>query len=358
MLNFEKKYDRWNLERIGRHVLYWLAWAVFYATVNSMYKEDSFMHWVGIEFIFMTVKLPFAYFVIYFLVPNFLIQKKYTTFFLVALLSAIIGGIGIWTLDYYVIFPESTQKWYPNFWTIKMCYKTLDLIYIASLPTIIKLLQRHMQQEKLTLQIAEQKLGAELKLLKTQLQPHFLFNTLNNLYGMVLTQHPKAGEVVLGLSEMMSYMLYECERNRIALDKEIANLKNYIELEKIRYGKRLDISFDISGPTSTHTIAPLLFIPFVENAFKHGVEPTAAKCWIRINLWLNDDELQFLIENSLPEEKEVVTQSKNNSNGIGLVNVQKRLELLYPNKHQLEIKQEETHFVQLKLKLEDEMSDR
>ena len=149
--------------------------------------------------------------------------------------------------------------------------------------------------------MVEQKLGAELKVLKNQLHPHFLFNTLNNLYSMVLTQHPRASEVVVRLSDIMSYMLYDCERRLIDLEKEIENLKNYIELEKIRYGKRLDISFETGGKIAGKSIPPLLLLPFLENAFKHGVGKNERASWVRINLWVNDEELTYLVENSLPD---------------------------------------------------------
>ena len=249
MLDFEKTYQRWATERIGRHVLYWLVWLLFYATVNSSYHDDSLLTWINVELIIMVIKLPFTYFVIYFLVPHYLIKKQYTSFFFWGLLLASIGGLGVRALDYYIIAPHLFGMKPGSFFYFKIFYKILDLIYVAALPVILKLFQRYVQEEKINQQISEQKLQAEVQLLKNQLHPHFLFNTLNNLYGLVLTQDRSAPDVVLRLSNMMNYMLYECDKDLIALDKEITHLKNYIELEKIRYEQRLTISFETGGNT-------------------------------------------------------------------------------------------------------------
>ena len=313
--------------------------------------------WVLVELIVMTIKLPFTYFVIYYLFSNFLVKKRYSSFFIYGLLLAIIGGFGMWILYYFFIMPNLFEITPKHFWNFKISYKILDLIYIASLPIILKLLQRQVRQEKQTLQLAGQKLSAELKLLKNQLHPHFLFNTLNNLYGMVLTNHPKSSDVVLRLSEMMSYMLYECERNSIALEKEIANLENYLAIEKIRYGKRLEISFETDGAIHGKIIAPLLLIPFVENAFKHGVENNENQSWIRMNLWVENNHLNFMIENSIAENKGEIEGFQKEQSGIGLSNVQKRLDLLYPNRHTLKTKHQDSFLVKLNLELYDEMSD-
>ncbi len=357
MFQIAKTYQGWSFERIARHILYWLAWLLFYAIVNSGYHDDPFITWLNVELIFMLIKLPFTYLCIYYLVPQYLIKKQYISFSTIGLVLSVVAGLGSWFLDYYLIMPLFFDLHLSQFWDFKIAYKILDMVYIASLPTILKLLQGHIHQERLTAQIAEQKLGAELKLLKNQLQPHFLFNTLNNLYGMVLTHHKKAADVVIRLSDMMSYMLYECEGNSIALEKEIKNLENYIELEKIRYGNRLDVSFEKGGDTQDKFIAPLLFIPFLENAFKHGVEKSELASWVRINLWVEGNQLSFMIENSkaeVPEESEVDSKKQK---GIGLTNVKQRLELLYTGQYTLEIIENDSFLVKLNLEL-NEMHNR
>jgi len=357
MFQLEKTYQGWSLERISRHVIYWLAWLLFYAITNSTYNNGSFLNWLELESMVMCVKLPFTYFLMYYLVPNYLLPKRYFLFFLNFLIFAIIGGVAIWAMFFHIINPWIFNYIGDHFWTGKIVYKILDLMYIASVPVVLKMYQRQTLQEKRATQLVEQKLGAELKILKNQLHPHFLFNTLNNLYSMVLMKHPKASDVVIRLSDMMSYMLYECERDLIDLEKEIENLKNYIELEKIRYGKRLDISFETGGDVKTKLISPLLLLPFLENAFKHGVEKNELSSWVRVNLWVKENTLTYLVENNIPaldyEEASPKMQS-----GIGLSNVKKRLELLYPNQHELEIIENETFLIKLNLNLSHEMSNR
>ncbi|KAA3639566.1 MAG: hypothetical protein DWQ02_03500 [Bacteroidetes bacterium] len=354
MFQFDKTYQGWSWERVSRHVIYWVSWMLFYAISNSTYHDYSLISWIGLELLIMCIKLPFVYFVLYFLMPKFFYPRKYLRFFSVFLITATIAAIGIWALYYYVFNPFYFYQDSGPFWSVKINFKLLDLIYIVSIPIVLKMHQRQSLQEKQTRQLAEEKLGAELKLLKNQLHPHFLFNTLNNLYSMVLLQHPKASDVVLRLSEMMSYMLYECERPRIDLQKEIDNIRNYIELEMIRYGKRLDISLETGGEVTDKTIAPLLLLPFLENAFKHGVEKSELNSWVRVNLWVEKSQLTFMVENSLPENGNDNSNPKIQS-GVGLANVKKRLQLLYPDNHQLEIKNKETFLVKLNINLDYEM---
>jgi sensor histidine kinase YesM len=357
MFQIEKTYQGWSWERVSRHVLYWMAWLILYAATNSTHLEGSFLSWTGVELMIMGIKLPFTYFVIYYLVPNYLLTKRYATFFPLFILFSIVGGIVIWVLYHYYLNATYFNYQAPHFWTTKIIYKVIDLIYISSLPMMFKLYQQQHLQEKRATQLVEQKLGAELKILKNQLHPHFLFNTLNNLYGMVLTQHPQAAEVVVRLSNMMSYMLYDCERPQIDLEKEIENLQNYVELEKIRYGKRLEFSFELGGEVAGKRIAPLLLLPFLENAFKHGAETDETKAWIRINLWVENGSLTYLVENSIPTIATEETMPKTQS-GVGLANVHKRLALLYPDSHELEITRNDTYLVTLKLNLDHEMPHR
>ena len=356
MFQFEKRYTGWSWERVSRHILYWLAWLLFYALLNSTYNNQGVLFHAGVELKIMLIKLPFTYFVIYKLVPDWLVKKKYTTFAILFIGLALVGGTLIWALYYFYLFPNIPET-NNGFFTVKLFYKAVDLIYIASLPIILKLLQLSIQQEKITFQIAQQRSDAELKLLKNQLHPHFLFNTLNNLYGMVLTNHPKAPDVITRLSDMMSYMLYECDNKSIPLEKEIANLENYIELEKIRYGSRLDIAFEKGGQLNGQRIAPLLLLPFVENAFKHGAAKNEKDPWICINLWVNDNLLNFTVENNVVNEKDNGQMHLNTQSGIGLINVRKRLDMIYPGKHTLDVKEYDTYLSILNLNLSDEVPD-
>lgn len=352
VFKFDRTYQQWTGERILRHLLYWLAWIIFYAVVNSGYHDQGFSTWALVELVIIPIKLLYVYTVIYGLLPRYLINRRYSVFFPVAILLALMGGLTISIIDRTIISPHILgQPLYGYFLHKKMVYKCLDLVYIASLPTIIKLWQRQVGQEKAQQALATQKLGAELQLLKNQLQPHFLFNTLNNLYGMVLSQHERAAEVVLRLSNMMSYMLYECNEEQITLTKEVEQLQNYIELERIRFGDRLEVSFEVGGDIEHETIAPLLLIGFWENAFKHGPAKQDRNAWISGHLWVQNAQLRFTLENSTLGTIEMNSPQEQQAGGIGLQNVQKRLALLYPDQHRLDIHSNDTFLVNLDIDL-------
>ncbi len=353
MFTIDQTYTTWTTERLLRHVLYWLAWLLFYGVVNSGYHDEPITTWIMVELVIMPTKMLYTYTVIYLLLPRYLIQKSYTPFIFWAIVLATLGGVLLRLVDVFVIGPAIFgEPLYSNtLFTPKFFYKVLDLIYVASLPAIIKLVQRYIQQEKQQQELVSEKLGAELQLLRNQLQPHFLFNTLNNLYGMVLSQHPRAGEVVMRLSNMMSYMLYDGNGPDIALDQEVEQLRNYIELEKIRYGERLEVSFETGGIGAEHRIPPLLLVAFWENAFKHGPARDDQPCWISGHLSVADNQLQFVLENSVTES---ATSEHSPKGGIGLTNVRKRLALVYPDRHDLKIEKGDTFTVNLKIDLGDQ----
>jgi len=194
-------------------------------------------------------------------------------------------------------------------------------------------------KQKEFLQAQQEKITAELQLLKAQVHPHFLFNTLNNLYSLTLQKSDKAPQMVLKLSDIMSYMLYDTQEDKIELEKEIRHISNYIELERLRYGSRLDLSFEVFGSTYGKYVAPLVLMPFVENAFKHSAGNDIEQAWIRIELTITDDTLWVKVENS-----KTASEGAGPTKGIGLTNVKRRLELLYPGSHILSINKKNDWF--------------
>lgn len=356
MLIFSKKYTTWSLERIARHVAYWTFWWLFYTVVNAgLYENGSYSPWFLFELHILPLKLSITYFTIYSLFPRYAKDKQYPIFFIWVIGLVVIGGFIFRAIEiYYHSDSDLASKVYLNktyfteFLSFKIVYKALDLLFVVALVLIIKFIQRQIDQERRTKTLITQNLETELNYLKHQLQPHFLFNTLNNLYGLILTKDENAGELVLKLSEILSYMLYDSNDKEIPLEKELACLSNYIELEKLRYGDELTITYTINGSPQHHKIAPLILISFVENAFKHGPSDELVNSWINISANIEENSFRFVVENSF--DKGSVKQDKKDSrvvSGIGLSNVEKRLELIYGEAFSLNITQEDCYKVEL-----------
>lgn len=213
-------------------------------------------------------------------------------------------------------------------------------------PAIILIVIDYYRKQKEIISLQEQKRSTELDLLKHQLNPHFLFNTLNNLYTLALKKSDKTPEVIEKLSEILDYILYRCEAKYVPIRNEIRLIENYIALEKVRYGQRVEVDFAHEVDQDS-TIAPLLLLTLVENAFKHGVSQEVGKAFIRIRLNANQQTIQFDIENSKP----AMASKTNERSAIGLSNIEKQLKLLYPDNYKLQIDQSEKSFkLHLKLK--------
>lgn len=196
----------------------------------------------------------------------------------------------------------------------------------------------------------KQNMQSELKFLRSQVNPHFLFNTLNSLYALTLKKSDLAPEIVIKLSEMMRYMLYECNEAFVPLQKEINYLKNYIELERLRHGRHIDIKLEIHGDVRQQRIAPLLFIPFIENSFKHGISKKISDGYVHIDLHVMPTTVHLDVVNS--KAPQAPNPERKKSGGIGLVNVKRRLNLIYPDRHSLDVKDAPESFaIQLQVEL-------
>lgn len=200
------------------------------------------------------------------------------------------------------------------------------------------------KQIKSIIRLKDEKAKTELLHLKSQVNPHFFFNMLNNLYGLVAKDSKKAQELILKLSDMMRYSIYEGDKDTVLLSEEIAYLQNYIELHKMRYHKIIDVQFHIDTNDSDYEIMPLLFIILLENAFKHGVENLREHAFVHIKLIARNNEVNFEIENNFDASE------NNPETGIGLKNLKRRLELVYPKKHYFEVSKMDTIY-KAKLKL-------
>lgn len=204
------------------------------------------------------------------------------------------------------------------------------------------------RKEKEATDYRNEKLEAELKFLKSQINPHFLFNALNNIYTLTVLKSDKAPDNLLKLSGMLRYMLYDCKADRVPLDKELEYLRHFIDLHLLKDSRGLNVTVDLDDSRPYLSIAPMLLIPFVENAFKHSKIEDREKGWIKISLKTADQHLLFDVHNSVPDQN----YTKDEAGGIGLANVRRQLELVYPDRHELSIEPGPDVFrVQLKILL-------
>ncbi|MCK5729470.1 MAG: histidine kinase [Draconibacterium sp.] len=344
------------ISRILSHILFWMVayffFVVFYGRANREYSDT-------IIFASMLFPLSIAttYFINYYLIPRYLFTKKYSKFILLSFYTFVIS---IWlelliTLSIFVFISNyQMYKMDPSSFDAVLLF--VGLYFIIIVATAIKLVRHSFQIQKKNRELDNLKLEtelklkeAELKLLKAQIHPHFLFNTLNNLYGLTLEKSNKAPDLVLRLSEILDYILYRCNEKRVSLSEEIHNLKNYIEIEKIRYSEKLNLELNFPENTNNLSIAPLIILPFVENAFKHGVSNYPGIATVKIKILLTGNNLIFNIENT---KNPNIKKDKNYSKGIGLNNVKQRLNLMYPEKYILSINNyAETFLVNLTLQL-------
>lgn len=314
------------------HIAYWTFIVLFFGLFWGS-AEGKYDILIGSELILLPGKMAAVYLCIYWLVPMFLLKRKYVEFVGISLALLLVIAIFQRVLVYYLLIPWNSV-YIPNLHLLdkfQIMHLMVDINSVVIIPLGVTLVKVWYKKLMETQELKRDKLEAELKFLKNQVQPHFLFNTLNNLYGLILKRSPQAEDVVLKLSELMRYMLYETNSDSVLLDKEVANTRSYIELEKVRYGEKVDICFDVYGNTMGWSIAPMLLLPFVENSFKHGVSASLDKAWIRIALSVDDTQLKFVVENSVPAGSGA--NSAEITSGIGLANVKRRLEILYPDSY-------------------------
>jgi two-component system LytT family sensor kinase len=333
------------------HVMAWLCYILV-----QVLALDKFQYQYLANLLSALAQLPaqllFTYMTLYWLIPAYLLTQRYVRFSLLTLLALLICGVLYWEGSYYLYLvpfdPARLPEESPGDLG-KMLLCAFYLLCTSGLLIGFHMIRYGFRQQQLNQQLVIANQTVELKSLKDQIHPHFLFNTLNNLYGLTSQNPQKAGEVVLRLSQLMQYMLYEGNMAQVPLRKEIEYLQNYLALERIRYGPRLHLSFQIKGVTDAFLIAPLIFLPFVENAFKHGISQQLDDAWLQIQLTVTPNELIFKVENSKPE-----LTNDAPANGLGLPNVAKRLQLIYPGRHQLrQMDGTGTYLVTLTLELTD-----
>jgi len=328
------------------HFLFWIVILAYYTSARWPFESDkSFL--LEMSIITVLVHLGLAYLIIFILVPQLLYKKKKVLFGLCCLLSVYLAFISYESFRIYYLLPK-----YPEVFRLRPplifeeritnVFAFLNNISSLVFPTIILMVFEYYRHQKEVYSLKEQKKTSELEALKNQLNPHFLFNTLNNLYLLTLEKSEEAPEVINKLSEILDYILFRCKSQFVPLDNEIKLLNNYIALEKLRYGKRLNISFEHSGVTSVN-IAPLLLLTFLENAFKHGVSQEIKEASVSIRLNATDENINFEIENTKPNLLNNDPKHQNRES-LGLKNINTQLNILYPKTHILVINDDENYF--------------
>jgi sensor histidine kinase YesM len=328
--------------KISRHLVFWAARFLFVIVnklINNYSMGNGITPWENLTELSMVLgvkvglEAAFCYAGIYWLLPKYLVKEKYVAF-------------GIWLVSLSILDVILFATFFPWFlgtfnleavleftWQFAFQFFMSGGFPVCILLIAYKMMKTWYQKEEEKTALTIGNTNAELLLLKAQVHPHFLFNTLNNIYSFTLDKSPMAGELVAKLSHILRYMTKECEEAQVPVVNEIKILTDYIVLEKVRYGSRLDLQVEITGNQENKAIAPLLMIPFVENAFKHGASKMLEYPWIKLSITIEDSQLIFSLTNSKP----LSSPATNGKNGLGLKNVRRRLQLLYPTSHALVI---------------------
>ena len=327
------------------HVFFWLSMISFFVFIAYSGGKTSLQSLIVIFVVFGMVNIGLFYLNYLDFIPRFLDQKKYWQFVVTVICTVIIIGVakyGLALLFKPIILVRMGKE--IGFWQYIVSSAFTSVVFVF-LSTIFRFTVDWFLNERIQRDLENQRLSAELSFLKSQINPHFLFNSLNSIYSLAYQKSDTTPEAILKLSEIMRYMLYECNDNKVELTKELQYLQNYIDLQKIRFGNKAFINYEVHGEVTNQYIVPLLLISFIENAFKHGVaNDPASPIVLKINL--SDSHLYFFVQNKKH------THNRDASGGIGLINVRRRLDLLYPSKYNLEIRDEtDTYTVQLSLVL-------
>lgn len=313
------------------HTAYWVLITGFF-----LYEKRYLIYKAGLPYfvacvvVRVVLLMGIAYLNLHYFLPRYLLTGRYWRYVGLVLLS-ILGYLLVQAFYDYVIYGFIIAPTRSRNWIETLSYNFFSTLWYLGLMVPLKLSIDWYEQQRLLQKIVVEKLQAEVNFLRSQVNPHFLFNILNNLYALTLKKSDLAPDMVLKLSEMMEYMLYDSDDEQVPLEKEISYLQNYIELEKMRCGDHSDIALQINGKPNGQAIAPLLLLPLIENAFKHGISKQANYSWLHSTLTLNPTRVEMTVENNKPASK-----VKNQKGGIGLTNLRKRLELLYPGRYSLQ----------------------
>lgn len=327
---------------IKYHFIFWISYFLLNILRWGSYFND---YWYSLKsnLVEFPLHIIIVYFNLYYLFPHFILKKKYFKFLFYFILSLLLLYVVRTGFNYLLV----TKNIWPEAEGVQQAFTfnhilavVIGEVYVIGFVSTIKLILDWMFEKERVKELEEIQLQTELQFLKAQIQPHFFFNTLNNLYALTLEKSKQAPEVVLKLSEIMEYILYDAKESKIRLIKEINYIQNYIDLEKLRFGDRVNVQINLQGDIEGQNVPPLLFLPFIENCFKHG---TVDNNKLNINIEFEVTESN-LLKFSVINNYNLCTQNKKN-HGIGNQNVLRRLELMYRDKFILNTRTEKQNYI-------------
>ncbi len=314
------------------HAAYWvLITGFFLYEKRYLIFKASLPYFLICVLVRIVLLIGIAYLNLHFFLPRYLLKGRYLRYFSMIFLS-ILGYLLVQALTDYWLYGFVIGPMRNSNWVETLSYNFFSTLWYLGLMVALRMSLDWYEQQRLLQKITVEKLQAEVNFLRSQVNPHFLFNSLNNLYALTLKKSDRAPDMVLKLADMMEYMLYDSDEVRVPLEKEVDYLKNYLDLEKLRCREDSDISLEVQGEMNGLEMAPHLLLPLVENAVKHGVGKQARQARLHGTLTVDRSVVQFTVENSKPP-----ALSSAGKGGIGLTNLRKRLELLYPGAHSLRI---------------------
>ena len=346
--------------RVKRHLVFWVFWGIYFGLVrelNPRYYLDN-GHFPDLSltmaqaFIKLLPQTVIVYPLLYFILPRYAFNGKYIKAWLLiitlVLILLSINAVLLMTIPWYEVYwLDSKISLLSKESTLSGKFSMAFLLALqgsfagAGLAVCFKMFKDHYVKNIRNQQLLKENIEAQLQLLRAQVHPHFLFNTLNNIYSQTQLESPKGSKMIMGLSDMLRYILYEGQKPLVPLKLELMMITEYINLEKIRYGNKLDVHMLTPDKTDDFYIAPLILLPFVENCFKHGTSNMLQNPWINLTIELNDSTLVMKLING----KTSLNGNGLTKAGIGINNVRQRLELLYKGKHDLQIREDEEVFV-------------
>lgn len=330
--------------RFTLHLLFWLGVLLFY-TYFFGFNSDDLSYVLSFSMFLMPITIILTYVFIYRLIPNYLIKQRYFQFIRYSLYALIISAylLGL-SMFYGLIYLSNFNTDNMSPISKNMIFVMLGVFLVVGLVSSFKLLQLYyrgsMENSRLQNKILETQVKLkeqELSYLKMQIHPHFLFNTLNTMYGFALKKAEETPEMILKLSKLLDYLLYQIDKPSVLLQSELEHIQDYVDLELMRFNDRLKVNFNIGNYPEGLSLPPMLLLPFVENSFKHG-QIRDGRLEVDISLHYEENELIFEVQNSAEEIQNI-------QHGIGLENLKRRLDMLFPKTNHLTLENKNQQFI-------------